>query len=81
MLNKIFSVKNGIGIIIDKNKEILYSSSEEINNEFTLLDNLKDGLVDNIEFNSKNYKIAVSQSSGYREYHNDNIYSVVLVEK
>ena len=80
MLNNAFLYKKGIGLIVDIQKKILSSTSEDISGEFNLCD-LKDGYIDNISFNNKIYKISISKVTSYREYKNNKLYSVVLLEK
>jgi len=80
MLNSMFVYKQGIGLIVDFQKKILFSTSEDINGEFNLCE-LKDGYIDNISFNNKTYKISISKVTSYREYENNKLYAVVLLEK
>jgi len=80
MLNNMFFYKQGIGIIVDIQKKILFSTNEDINGEFNICE-LKDGYIDNISFNNKTYKISISKVTSYREYENNKLYVVVLLEK
>ena len=80
ILNNLFSNKLGIAIIVDKNKEILYSTDSSFDGEFDLVA-LKDGYISDIKYNDKEYKISISQTKGYREYKNENLFAVILMEK
>jgi len=80
MLQTTLSYKNGIALVVDKQRKILFSTDEDIKGEFNICE-LEDGYIDDVVFNNKKYKIAISQAKSYREYKNDNLYSVVLLEK
>ena len=77
IFNRAFIYTNGIGIICDKNKNILYST-QDIGLDF--IDELKEG-VKNIEVEGKKYKLSISKSTGYREIKKDDLYSIILMER
>ena len=75
--------KNGIALIVNKHRQVISSNDEKFDvlDEFNIDVELKDGVLKDIEFNSKKYKIAIKQSDEYREYKNNELYSVVMIEK
>jgi hypothetical protein len=73
---------DGFALLVNSKNQILSSTSFD----FKLLDEfkdieLKDGFVGDITINDKEYKASVSQSYGYREYENKNLFSVICMEK
>jgi len=80
ILNNLFTDKKGIALIVDKNKNIIFSTDDKFKNKFDLVE-LKDGYLDDVKLDDINYKISISQTSEYREYKNDSLFVVILMEK
>ena len=79
IFDEIFSDK-GIVVIVNKNKKIIYSNSPLFKETFDLVE-LQDNYVDDIRFKDVDYKVSISQTSKYREYENDSLFAVVLMER
>ncbi len=83
LTNSLCSTKPGFVLLVDKAKRVISSTSPKykILSEFYIDGvELEDGFVGNIKIDNKSYKASVTQSVGYREYKNKDLYSVAFVE-
>jgi hypothetical protein len=82
MLKSVFVDAEGFALVVNKKREVI-SVTNAHKDIIEKLDNieLKDGIVEDIEMDDKNYKIAVSYFDKYREYENSDLFTIVAIEK
>jgi hypothetical protein len=80
ILKSIFNI-HGFALILNKDRKVIYSTtSENVIEKLSDLE-LKDGIIEDIEIDDVSYKIAVAHFDKYRDYQNQELFTIVAVEK
>lgn len=80
ILERITNEKS-FSLVINKKREVLSSTvNEDIMEKLSGIE-LKDGIIEDVEIDDVSYKIVVSYFDKYREYQNNDLFTIVAVEK